>query len=222
MKHAIAVTFAVTLAASASASAHAAAQTAGVGLRVGTLGFGADVAFALGERIVARGGVGLNPIDPETRFSEIDVTAELPTWYNVGLDLYLNGALRLGAGVLLKPSDPTLRGVFTQDQEVGGQTFTPEEIGTLIGVIDSRGQAPFVLIGFGKHTATGIGLYVDLGLAFLGQPEFELDAVGGTLDSSSGQFRAALDREEQEFEDDAGAYLRFWPIVNLGLRFGVG
>jgi hypothetical protein len=224
MKHLVAITLALTLALGASAaSAPAAAQGgAGFGIRAGTLGLGVDVAIPLGERVVARGGVGVNPIDPEVRFSEIDVTAELPTWYNVGLDLYLNGALRIGAGVLLKPSDPTLRGVFTQDQEIGGQTFTPDEIGTLTGVIDSRAQAPFVLIGFGNHTAAGAGLYVDFGVAFMGQPEFELDAIGGTLNTGPGAFRDALEREEQEFEDDAGAYLRFWPILNLGLRIGVG
>jgi hypothetical protein len=217
------IAFALTLAAavSASAPARAAAQTAGIGIRAGTLGLGADIAVALTERVVARGGIGVSPIDPDATFSEIDVTAELPTWYNAGLDFYLNGAVRLGAGVLLKPSDPTLRGVFTQDQEIGGQTFTPQEIGTLIGVINSRGPAPYVLIGFGKHTTPGTGLYVDFGVALMGEPQFELDARGGTLNSQSGAFRDALDREAQEFEDDAAAYLRFWPILNLGLRIGV-
>jgi hypothetical protein len=221
MNRTTALSLILVLATSVATPMLASAQAAGVGLRVGTLGVGADVAVALGERFVARGGIGLYPVDPETSFDEMDVTAELPTWYNLGLDLYLNGAVRVGAGMLLKPSDPTLRGNFTEDQDVGGQTFTPEEIGTLIGVIDSRGQAPFVLIGFGKHTAPGTGLYVDFGVAFLGQPEFELSSVGSTLDSSSGAFRDALDREEQAFEDDAGPHLRFWPILNLGFRIGV-
>jgi hypothetical protein len=223
MKHVFSIALALALGTSAAAASPAAAQAAGLGIRAGTLGLGADVAIGLGERIVARGGVGMTPIDPEVRFSEIDVTAELPTWYNLGLDFYLNGALRIGGGVLLKPSDPTLRGVFTQDQEIGGQTFTPDEIGTLTGVVESRGRAPFVLIGFGNHTAAGTGLYVDFGVAFLGEPQFELDAIGGTLDTAPGSaLRNALDQEEQEFEDDAGAHLRFWPILNLGLRFGVG
>jgi hypothetical protein len=42
------------------------------------------------------------------------------------------------------------------------------------------------------------------------------------LNSQSGPLRDALDREEQEFEDDAGQYLQFWPIINLGFRIGVG
>jgi hypothetical protein len=199
-----------------------AAQGAGLGVRVGTLGLGGDVAVALGERVVARGGVGLNPVDFDRSFGDIDVTADLPTWYSVGLDVYLNGAMRLGAGALFKPDDPTLSAVFTQNQEIGGQTFTPQQIGTLVGVIDSRNQVSYVLVGFGNHSALGIGLYVDFGVALLGEPDFRLDAVGGSLNSQSGPLRDALDQEEQEFQDDAGAYLRFWPILNLGFRFGFG
>jgi hypothetical protein len=199
----------------------ASAQGVGFGARVGTLGLGAEAAVGLGDRVVARGGVGLNPWDPDISLSEIDVTLELPTWYSAGLDVYLNGALRLGGGVLFKSDDPTLSAVFTQDQEIGGQTFTPQEIGTLVGVIDSRDPVPYALIGFGKHTSPGVGLFIDLGVGFLGEPDFQLDAVGGSLNSQSGPLRDALDTEEQEFEDDAGSYLKLWPILNIGLRIGV-
>jgi hypothetical protein len=221
MRNTIALAFVLTLVGSVATTSPASAQRAGFGLRVGTTGLGADAAVALNERVVARGGVGATPLDPELSLGGMDVTAELPTWYNVGLDFYLNGALRLGGGMLFKPSDATLRAVFTQDQEIGGQTFTPDEIGTLVGVIDSRQQAPFFLIGFGKHTTPGVGLYIDLGVAFLGESDFTLDAIGGTVDSDTGPLRDALDREAQEFEDDAGAYLRLWPILNLGIRIGV-
>jgi hypothetical protein len=222
MRKTIATALTLALAGSAAASSPAVAQRAGLGFRAGTFGLGADVGVALNETFVARGGIGMTPFEPGLSLGEIDVTADLPTWYNIGLDVYLNGAMRFGAGVLIKPSDGTLSAVFTEDQEIGGQTFTPAEIGTLIGVIDSRDQAPFVLIGFGKHTTPGTGLYVDFGVAFMGPPDFTLDAVGGTLDSESGPLRDALDQEAQEFEDDAGSYLRFWPILNLGIRVGIG
>jgi len=223
MKNRFAVAFSLTVAlAVAVPDAPVAAQGFGLAVRAGTLGFGGEAAMALGERVVARAGIGWNSYDPDISLSEIDVTAELPTFYNAGLDIYLNGAFRLGGGVLFKPDDPTLSAVFTQDQEIGGQTFTPQQIGTLVGVIDSRNEVPYVLLGFGRHTSPGVGLFLDLGVALLGEPDFRLDAVGGSLDSDSGPLRDALDTEAQEFEDDAGAYLRFWPILNLGLRIGVG
>lgn len=212
----------LALAISTIVPGRAEAQQIGVGGRVGTLGLGAEAAVALTDRVVVRGGLGLMPVEPSLTVSDIDVTLELPTWYNVGVDLYVTGAMRIGGGLLFKADDPTLTGVFTTDQDIGGQTFTPQEIGTLIAVIDSKGQVPYALIGFGKHTAPGVGLFFDLGVAFLGAPDFRLSAEGGTLSDDSGPFRDALDAEAAQFEEDSGRYLEFWPILSLGLRIGIG
>jgi hypothetical protein len=212
--------FALAVVLSAVAHGTASAQL-GVAARVGTLGLGVEGAFGLSERFVVRGGMGLMPVEPSLTVSDLDVTLELPTWYNVGIDLYLNGAIRIGGGLLFKADDPTLRGTFTTDQDIGGQTYTPQEIGTLIAVIDSPGQIPYALIGFGRHTAPGIGLFLDLGVAFQKEPDFLLSTEGGTLNDDSGPFRDALDAEAAQFEEDAGSYLKFWPIVSLGLRVGI-
>ena len=209
----------IALAAVAGAPDDAHAQTIGIGGRVGTLGVGAEAAISLSDRVVVRGGVGLIPVEPSLTLSDIDVTLELPTWYNVGVDFYLTSAMRIGGGLLFKADEPTLKGT---SQDIGGTTFTPQEIGTLVGVLDSKDQVPYVLIGFGKHTAPGIGLFLDLGVAFLGEPDFQLSAEGGTLSDDSGPLRTALDNEAAQFEDDAGQYLKFWPILNLGLRIGIG
>ncbi len=213
---------ALVLALAASLPANARAQGIGIAGRVGTLGVGAEAAVALGERFVVRGGMGLMPVEPTLTLSDIETTLELPTWYNVGVDLYLTGAMRIGGGLLFKRDDPTLTGVFTTDQDIGGTTFTPQEIGTLVAVLDSENRVPYVVLGFGKHTAPGIGLFLDLGVAFLGEPDFRLSAEGGTLSDDSGPLRTALDQEAAQFEEDAGSYLKLWPILSLGLRIGIG
>ena len=214
-------TFVFLVAAGLAGPLAAAAQGFGIGARVGTLGLGGEAAVELTERIVVRGGLGLTPFEPSATFDDIDVTLTLPTWYNAGVDLYLNGAVRIGGGMLFKADDPELTGTFNQPQDVGGQTFTPAEIGTLKGVIDSSDSVPYVLIGFGRHTSPGVGLFLDLGVAFLGDPEVTLTSEGGTL-SNDPTMRSALDQEAQDFEDDMKAYLRYWPILSLGLRIGLG
>jgi hypothetical protein len=146
------------------------------------LGVGGEAALALGSSAVIRGGIGLMPLELDASISGVDFILTLPeTWYNVGLDLYLGPSFRIGGGMLFKPDDPTLAGNFTTTQSIGGRNFTPEEIGTLTGVIDSKDQAPYFLIGFGKHTSSGIGLTLDIGAAFLGDPSVSLDATGGTF-----------------------------------------
>jgi hypothetical protein len=152
-------------------------------------------------------------------FSDIDVSLKLPTVYNAGIDLYLNGAVRLGGGVLFRSGDPTLRGEFNTPQEIGGSTYTPQEIGALTGVLDASNHAPYVLIGFGRHTAQGTGLFLDLGIAVTGDPTVRLNSSGGTL-SDDPSFVSALQREASQFEDDMRGYLKIWPILSLGIRFG--
>jgi hypothetical protein len=161
-------------------------------------------------------------MEPSLALGDIDLAAELPKWYNVGADIYLNGAMRVGGGLLFKGDDPRLTADFTADQELGGQMFTAQEIGTLVAVIDSNEKVPYALIGFGKHTAPGVGLFVDFGVAFMGAPRFRLSTEGGTLADDAGPLRTALDAEAAEFEADAGRYLEFWPILSLGLRVGLG
>ena len=196
-------------------------QGVGVGARVGTLGLGGEAAVGVTERIVVRGGLGFTPFEPDATFDEIDVTLTLPTWYNAGVDLYLNGAMRIGGGMLFKADDPELLGEFNQPQDIGGTTYTPQELGTLTGVIDSSDSVPYVLLGFGKHTAPGFGLFLDLGVAFLGEPDVRLDASGGTV-SDDPSTQSALDQEAEDFEADMRTYLRFWPILSMGLRIGLG
>ena len=193
----------------------------GVAGRVGTLGIGAEGAVSLSERIVLRGGVGLWKLEANTSFDGIDVELELPAnWFNVGIDLYLNDALRIGGGVLFKPDDPTFRGAFSEAVDIGGQTLTPAEIGTLTGRIASNDRAGYALIGFGKHTSSGVGLTLDIGAAFLGDPGVVLDAQGGSL--PPGQLDPLLAQEALDFEADMKTYLKIWPILSLGIRLGLG
>jgi hypothetical protein len=187
--------------------------------RAGTLGLGGELAAGLSERVVIRGGIGIVPFEPNMSFSDLDLSLKLPTVYNVGIDLYLNGAFRLGGGLLFRTDDPTVNGNFTASQEIGGTVFTPQEIGTLTGILDASNRAPYVLIGFGRHTAPGVGLFLDLGVAFTGDPSVTLSAAGGTLSDDPGTI-SALNQEARDFEADMRGYLKIWPILSLGIRLG--
>lgn len=200
------------------------AQAFGVAARVGSLGAGAEAALGLGlgSRVVLRGGLGFLPLEPDVTIDDIDFTLKFPdSWYNLGADLYLTGSFRVGGGILFKSDDPSVEGVLNSNVDIGGRDFTPQEIGTLTGVFDSRDSAPYLILGFGKHTASGVGLFVDMGAAFLGEPTVQLDARGGTF-SDEAELRQRLDVEERNLEDDAGSYLKLWPILNVGLRIGLG
>ena len=202
-----------------------AAQGVGIGARAGTLGLGAEAALGLTDAFVIRGGIGLMPLEPSATFNNIDFTVNLPsTMSTIGVDLYLGGSFRIGGGILFKPDDPTLDAEIRADKsvDIGGQTYTSSQVSKLTGTVDSKDKAPYVLIGFGKHTSTGFGLFLDLGVAFIGDPTIHLKATGDPAVIGSADFKSRLDQEARNVQDDIGSYLKVWPILNLGLRLGVG
>jgi hypothetical protein len=197
-------------------------QGIGIGARAGTLGIGAEGAVGLTESLVVRGGIGVMPFEPSVDIDEINFTLQLPdTWYNLGFDLYLAGPFRIGGGMLYKPDNPILSAQLIASTDIGGTMYTPAEVGTLTATLESKSSVPYAVFGFGRHNSPGFGLFLDLGVAFLGEPDFSLAAEGGTLISDPA-FQSSLRAEEANLEDEAGPYLKYWPILNVGFHIGIG
>lgn len=202
-----------------------AAQGFGIGVKAGTLGVGLEGALALGGKVNLRVGGGMLPYDPTLTLGDIEFDIDLPDkYFNVGLDLYpTGGGFRLMGGLIYKPDEMQLEASFTKSQDIGGFVYTPAQIGTLAGSVESGSLAPFVGIGFGRHTASGVGIFVDLGASFVGEPELTLTSVGGSLTGAEKTvFNGRLETERQQTEDDMGGYLKIYPVLQLGLRIGVG
>lgn len=197
--------------------------------KVGTTGAGADVAFALGESLVARGGFGVFPAEISFDAGDISYDFNAPNFMTVGLDFYPAGSFRLMAGALIRNGDFELAGTTSGSYTIGDQTYT--DSGTITGSITNSSTAPFVGVGFGKHTNSGLGLFIDLGVAFTGDPSVGLSA-SSNLTAIPG-FSAELEKERVKIENDLrgegdGSYvdvptkLNLWPFLQLGLKFGLG
>jgi hypothetical protein len=209
------------------------AQGFGVGARAGTLGFGVEGAAGLSDHVAVRAGVGLWTVNIDaTGFWEpgtgVSASLKLPkTWYNVGVDLYpTSGDFRVGGGMLYKPDNPTV--VATADPtasvEIGGTTYTGADVGEVEGALVSKKSAPYVLLGFGRHTRKGIGLFLDLGVAFLGEPSVELKATrGNDAVINSAEFQNALRQESANLESDLPTWAKkYWFIASVGIKLGLG
>lgn len=198
------------------------AQALGFGARIGTLGVGGEVALGLSDRIVVRGGFGLLPLEPTVRMSDIEWSLKLgDRWYNAGVDLYLNGVVRLGAGFLFKPDDPRLTAALDESVTVGGLQFTPAELGTLTATADIEDRRPYALLGFGRHTAPGGGLFLDLGAVWFGDTTMRVESQGGSF-ADREELDRRLRQAETDLEADLGAYLKVWLILSIGIRMSVG
>ena len=75
------------------------------------------------------------------------------------------------------------------------------------------------MIGFGKIASSGIGLYLDVGAAFVGEYDLTVTSTGTFKDLPA--FKTDLDEQRAKWEDDINKY-KIYPMVNLGLRIGFG
>jgi hypothetical protein len=166
--------------------------------------------------------LGIQPVNPSMTLSDIDFEVNLPgSFGQVGVALFPSGGgLRLEGGLLYKPDDTAINGTFTTNQEINGVSYTPAQIGTISGTaVSEKTWAPYAMIGFGKIASSGIGLYLDLGAAFVGSSDLTVSSNGQYKDNAT--FKQDLAAQEQQWEDDINKY-KIYPMVNLGLRIGFG
>jgi hypothetical protein len=198
-------------------------QGLALGGRAGTLGFGAEGALELSDQIVARGGIGSFFFDFEGDYDGVEYTVTPPSFTGtLGLDFYpTGGSFRFMAGIMFRGGDFEMEsGDLSQAGgiEIGDNEY--DEPGTLSGTLATRSAAPFLGLGFGRHTTGGFGVFLDLGVAFVGKPDVELTAQGPI--ASVPGFQEDLEKEVQNLEDDAAPYLRYWPVLNLGVKIPLG
>jgi hypothetical protein len=164
--------------------------------------------------------VNFQPLQPSHRFEDIDFTLDLssPTFTALA-DLHpLGGGFRITGGAVYFRSSHTVRGEPLAAVDIGGQSYSPQDIGVLSGVFVTREIAPYAGIGFGRVGGRrGLGFVVDMGVAFQGEPDVELVASGPI--SALPEFRSNLAREALDIANDARAF-RFYPVLSLGLAFG--
>ena len=213
----------------AATAPHAAAQTVSVAGRVGTLGVGPDVSVSLNDRFILRGGVSLLPLavdlTPAFRIAD-DLSARLAlpnAFYTLGAAME-HGILRVGAGFLFKHDDPRLVIELGDGASVrlGNGRYTALQITELTATLRSDHWAPYVLVGLGEHNAVGLDVFVDIGVAFLNDPELVLAAHGESALLRSRLFRDNLSAEQFTVRRDLGELVDYWPIVSFGVRYGFG
>jgi hypothetical protein len=198
----------------------ATAQAVAVSPHVGTLGVGADVSVALSDLVSLRGGLNFQPYAPKADFEDIDYELNLPSPTLSGMvDLHVGGSgFRVSGGVVYFSDDPELEATPSEPTEIGDQIYSPSEIGTLTGTVRTNNWAPYLGIGWGNASHGSVGFFMDLGVAFHGEPDVDLTADG--LLGSDPDFLDQLDREIADVQDDVES-VTVYPILSVGVRFGV-
>lgn len=224
----VSVTAALALA-SALVATQAAAQDGAfaIGAQAGTTGVGLEAQYKVNDKLRLRGAVDTFKFDEDVDGDDIAYAGEIDfstaglfvDYHPFGSSFFVSGGAYFGDRKVTVSGTPA---AGSSDIEIGDESFTSAEVGTLSGEVDFGGTAPFVGLGW-NTTFTGSGNW---GFKFLAGAAFGKDAdatlarVGGAALSPATQaeLNAALREEEQEIEDELDGF-KAYPVIQVGLAY---
>jgi hypothetical protein len=195
-------------------AAAGAAQAAGIGVRAGTTGLGADFGWGIAPTLGGRIGLsGMNfNADFETDDVRYDAKAKLAN-LNLLLDWSPLGPFRITGGFIANNNKVDLNG-----QPTSGGAFLPAGTSISGTVKPDKDFAPYLGIGYGNVWTKGVNFYFDFGIMFQGSPQVSLACQpAGSAQCASVQ--GQIDAERQKVQDELDKY-KYYPVLNLGITIG--
>lgn len=214
-----------------------AVNPAAVSAEVGTLGYGANIGWALNENTELQAGwAGGNAA--EMFGGDLDVNG---VNYDVDTDFsnpYLGVQLRpasnwftMGAGIIVPDNDIDVTanpsGGISGFYEIDDIKYEASGVG-LEGTLEHRNKlAPYATIGFRPNITNNWGVFGEIGAAYMGKTDATVtsldptqdlvaeDSNGDSVPGLTGEDLAASAEKELENED----YLEWMPIVKVGATY---
>ena len=190
----------------------------GVGIKAGTLGIGVEGRWQPLPYMDLRAGINNYDYDDNGSQAGVnyDATLNLDTLYATANLRFPLSPFRVTAGLFSNGNELNMSSVDSPDFDIGGTTYTSAEVGTLSSTTSFGSTAPYFGVGYDFSLLNKIGLNLDLGVLWQGEPEVSLTADG--LLASDNAFLSSLEAERLELEDEVSDY-KAWPVVSLGFVF---
>jgi hypothetical protein len=192
----------------------------GIGVKAGTLGIGVEGTWRPPVVPWLDFRVGVNRYD----YEDSGDYSGIPYDGSLGLDTYYASAnlrfplspFRLTAGVYSNGNELELSSTGSGIYEIGGIPYDAADVGTLRSVTSFSGTAPYFGVGFDFTVLSKVGLNLDFGVLWQGDPDVTLTADG--ILAGDPFFQSALEAERLELVDEVSDY-KAWPVVSLGFVF---
>lgn len=188
------------------------------GVKAGTLGLGLEATWRPIPYFDLRAGLN--------RFSFSDDGSEAGINYEGDFDLatyYATANLRapmtpfrITAGIFSNGNELTLVSRETSAITVGGTVFPGDQVGTLRGAVEFDSTAPYAGIGLDFRIANTVGLSLDVGVLWQGEPKVAMSASGPI--ASDPLFQAELESERAELERELEDY-DLYPVASIGFSW---
>ncbi|WP_300314568.1 hypothetical protein [uncultured Psychrobacter sp.] len=213
---------------------------AAVSAEIGTLGYGANIAWSMNETTELQAGwAGGDVSDIKDDFDVDDVEYEIKDadFSNPYLGVQMRPAANwftVGAGIIVPDNDIDVEARGEGNTfNVGDVDYFSNEVGTLAGSIEHRNDlAPYLTVGFRPNISDRWGVFGEIGAAYMGKTDATVRAVGDATENV-GYFDASGNPVEQNDSDvtrgDVAAqaereledkdWLEWFPIVKVGATY---
>lgn len=193
----------------------------GVGVTGGTTGIAAEVkANPLpSSRLLVRGSYNFAEFSGDFESDGIQYDGDF-TLSNLGAFADLapfGGPFYISGGAYIGKKEADLLATPASNVVIGGTTFTPADVGSLIGKAEFNDVAPYAGIAFDNfaNSIGGWSFNARAGVMFVGSADVNLTSANGLL-STDPVLLDELRQEIESIEDDASDY-KYYPVVTLGI-----
>ena len=212
-----------------------AVNPASVSAEVGTLGYGANIAWAMNDKTELQAGWAGGDVadlfggDFDANDVNYDVDADFSNPY-LGVQVRpMANWFTMGAGIIVPDNDfDVTANSKGGTYKIDDVSYNADDVGTLKGTMEHRNKlAPYATIGFRPNITNNFGLFGEVGAAYMGKTDATVNATdstnpvrisNGVTDVPSGLNAGQVAKlAEQELEDKD--YLEWMPIVKVGATY---
>ena len=192
----------------------------GLGVRAGTLGLGLEASWNPIPWLDVRAGGNRYDYDDTGSQAGVnyDATLRLDTYYATANFKFPLSPFRLSLGAFSNNNEVLMVSQNTGSFDIGGVTYTAADVGTLQSTTSFDSTSPYLGAGFDFEVFNKIGLSLDFGVLWQGDPKVSLTSDGLLAQALDPAFLADLEAERQELEDEVDA-LKAYPVVGIGFHY---
>lgn len=188
----------------------------GFGVKAGTLGLGVEGTWRPLPYMDVR--VGMNQFDYSDAGSQsginYDAELNLDNAYLTANFRFPLSPFRVTAGAYSNGNEVNLvSGDNGAVIIVGGDPYPADAVGTLTGRATFASTSPYVGVGYDFSLFGKVGMNLDFGVLWQGEPDVALMSDGLLADDPT--FQASLEAERLELADEVSDF-KAWPVVSLG------
>ncbi len=194
-----------------------------MGFKAGTLGLGLEATWRPIPWLDVR--AGFNKFDYENNRTDAgisyDATLALETYYATANVLFPVSPLRVTVGAFSNGNEFQMASLPAADYDIGNDNFLAAQVGTLRSTTYFEDVAPYLGVGFDFSIFGKVGLNLDFGVLWQGDPSVSLTASGPLMTDQTAAgdlFRAELAAEALQLESEFEDY-KAYPVISLGLNF---